>query len=209
MKKLFLLFILAFVCMQINAQTQKHISGLVVNKIYLPMANYEVTVIDSSNGPNSKAAKYTYTTNSDGKFNDTIELQGETGTLWYIVADSCGFATMQLSYGLNTPFKMATAGVRLCNVNAISTSLSSRIVSNYRISGFPIPFIDEFFVEVFDNDANDFTFNLLDINGRITTVNSSIINNKIRIDMNNVSPGIYFLLLSSKGEFVSTLKLVK
>jgi len=209
MKKLFLLFILAFVCIQINAQTQKHISGLLVTKIYLPVANYHVTVIDSSTGPNSKVAKYTYTTDSAGKFNDTIELQGETGTLWYIAADSCGFATMQLSYALNTPFKMATAGVRLCNVNAISTNLSSRIASNFRISGFPIPFIDEFFVEVFDNDVNDFTFKLLDINGRIIDVNSSIFNNKIKIDMNEVSPGTYFLLISSKDEFVSTLKLVK
>jgi hypothetical protein len=209
MKKLFLLSILAFVCIQINAQTQKHISGLVVSKIYLPVANYQVTVIDSSTGPNSKVAKYTYTTDSAGKFNDTIELQGETGTLWYFAADSCGFATMQLAYALNTPFKMATAGVRLCNVNAISTNLPSRKVSNFGIFGFPIPFNDEFFVEVLDNNANDITFKLLDINGRTIAVNSNTLNNKIKINTDEVKPGTYFLMISSKGEFVKTLKLVK
>lgn len=125
-----------FIICNSSAQGTKQISALVLTNNYQNnVPNHPVTVIDSSTSGNFNVAVYNYSTDTNGTFSDVIVTQGTTGTLYFIAPDSCGFATMQLSYGQNTPFIMATAGIVLCN-NIVSSPCSYSISAQQTGSGY-------------------------------------------------------------------------
>lgn len=125
-----------FIICNNSVQGTKQISALVLTNNYQNnVPNHPVTVIDSSTSGNSNVAVYNYVTDTNGTFSDVIATQGTTGTLYFIAPDSCGFATMQLNYGQNTPFIMATAGIVLCN-NIVSSPCSYSISAQQTGSGY-------------------------------------------------------------------------
>lgn len=116
MKRFNLLFMLLFAAMAVSAQQTFTISALVLNNNYqVPAANYPVIVIDSASGANPVISVYSYTTNANGTFSDTVVAGGISGTFWFLAPDSCGFAVMGVSYSTNSPSTLATAGIILCN----------------------------------------------------------------------------------------------
>ena len=77
---------------------------------------------------------YSYLTDTAGTFTDTITSQGTTGTLWFMAPDSCGFATIAISYSQNSPSTLATAGLVLCNTVINWGSAPC----NYSVSALPV-----------------------------------------------------------------------
>lgn len=123
MKKINLFFLFLLVASAMQAQLNFQISALVLTKNYQNVVpNHPVLVIDSASGANPSVTVHSFTTGTNGTFTDSITTGGNSGTLWFMAPDSCGFTTIVLSYSTNSPGTLATAGLVLCN-NIIPTPL--------------------------------------------------------------------------------------
>jgi hypothetical protein len=208
MKRIILIAMTFLVVSQIQAQSQKVISGLVTKGSYEPVPNYPITVIDSSSSPSQSVAVYNYVTNSQGRFTDTIITQGSIGRLIYSSPDSCGFAINQLSYGSNTPFNMATCAVVLCNTNITITSNHQEADNLLDISFFPNPVNKELYVNIPDNISTDFNLTIVDIHGKLLLTETRTQEKLSTIDLSQLPAGVYFLMVSS-GDLTYQAKIVK
>jgi len=198
MKKTYILILLSLLGIGLQAQNSRVISGMVMNKNYqMVVPNYPVTVIDSSS--NGGVAVYSYQTNANGMFTDTITTQGESGQLWFTAPDSCGITKVVLGYSTNTPVVMATAGLVLCN-KIIQTNISVGEIEKYSLVVYPNPTTDELFINL--KGKYPIGFFLLDGVGRQYNPNISSNGDLILLNIGHLPKGVYYLKVKTEYELV-------
>jgi PKD repeat protein len=126
------IYSVGFVLCNNTAATQNkiQISCNVFDSLGNGIANQPVIVVDSSSSASSPVI-YTYITNANGTFTDSITPSGPTGSLYFITTDSCTTQTVVLSYTPNTT-SLPTAGFVLCSSGGGSSNC------NYVVNALPV-----------------------------------------------------------------------
>ncbi|MHC0444928.1 T9SS type A sorting domain-containing protein [Flavobacterium sp. 3-218] len=80
---------------------------------------------------------------------------------------------------------------------------------NLVITAYPNPTIDVLNLIVSDNQYDDLSFTLFDINGKIVANTSKVISSETKVSMQGLAKGVYFLAVNRSSKAIKTFKIIK
>ncbi|HQV01734.1 MAG TPA: T9SS type A sorting domain-containing protein, partial [Bacteroidia bacterium] len=123
-------------------------------------------------------------------------------TINYNGASSGSTYTLQV-YGYNGVFNAACYRLRV-NTSATNFRITESAISNKaNFSMYPNPANALVTINLFSDESQDATINLIDITGRVVytqTISIAEGDQKMELDINQITKGIYFLQLNANGD---------
>ena len=129
-------------------------------------------------------------------------ITGQGGSVSYSIGQPC-YTPIQnsdfvISQGVQQPFEIS-----------VITEIEEFTGLQLQINTFPNPSSDKLTIFFLDPVSETFTYNLLDINGRL--IETKLINNQsTEVLLSNLSASTYFIKISAKNDtLIKTFKIVK
>lgn len=99
--------------------------------------------------------------------------------------------------GVQQPYEIATLGIdEFKEINLV-------------ITAYPNPAIDILNLVVSNDQYDDLSFTLFDINGKIVTNTSKMISSETNVSMQGLTKGVYFLAVNRNSKAIKTFKIIK
>ena len=117
-------------------------------------------------------------------------------TLGYLSIQNTNQEDVKVSEGLQHAYEI----YEVTNISGLNT--------DFNISVYPNPSVDELFLEVENLKETDITYQLFDINGKSVTEEAKF-TKKSKIDMKQLSSGSYLLVISQKQNLLKSFRIIK